>query len=171
MKKLLEYGRNILINSREAMRTEANKHRKDVTYNVGDRVWLSSENIQTIRPCKTLKDKQLGPYRIIERVGVSYRLKLLKSIKQHNVFSPQVLRPYASDPLPGQHQESSRPITDKKDQIWKIDDILESRRHYGRQQYKVKWHNEDRDDEWYYADGGEFDGAQDVVNEFHRRSP
>ena len=35
MKKLLEYGRNILINSREAMRTQANKHRKDVTYNVG----------------------------------------------------------------------------------------------------------------------------------------
>ena len=101
MKELLEYGRNILIKSREAMRAQVNKHRKDVTYNVGDRVWLSSENIQTIRPCKTLEDKQLSPYRIIERVGASYRLKLPKSIKQHNVFSPQVLRSYASDPLPG----------------------------------------------------------------------
>lgn len=35
MKELLEYDRNILIKSREAMRTQVNKHRKDVTYNVG----------------------------------------------------------------------------------------------------------------------------------------
>ena len=36
-------------------------------YNVGDKVWLSSENIRTTRPTKKLDYKWLGPY-VIERV-------------------------------------------------------------------------------------------------------
>ena len=45
---------------------------------------------------------------------------------------------------------------------YKVDDILDSRRRYGRLQYKVKWHGLNRDDKWYFANQGEFKSSQDV---------
>lgn len=153
------------------MRTQVNKHRKEVDYQVGNQVWLSSRNIKSTRPCKDLEDKQLGPYRVVQKVEASYRLQLPKSMKIHDVFSPKLLRPYARDPLPGQEQVPPRSITTEEGDEYEVDDIVDSRRYYGRLQYKVKWHNVDRDDEWYYADQDEFKGFQEVVEEYHKRYP
>ncbi len=35
-------------------------------------------------------------------------------------------------------------------------------------QYKVKWKDLDRDDEWYYVDKEKFDDSENVLNEFHK---
>jgi hypothetical protein len=51
-----------------------NKKRKEVVYNPGDLVFLSSRNIKTVRPLKKLDDKMLGPFKILEAVRTSYRL-------------------------------------------------------------------------------------------------
>jgi len=88
-----------------------------------------------------LKDKQLGPYQIIAKAGISYHLRLSVSMKHlHPVFSTKLLRPYPNDPLPEQHAESLRPIiiNDDDDEHWEVDDILDFRRYRGRMQYKVK---------------------------------
>lgn len=172
MEQLLEYGTTRMKKAQEAMRVQANKHRKDVTYDEGDWVWLSSKNIRTERPVKDLEDKMLGPYRVIGKAGESYKLELPRSMRNNPTFSPDRLRPAADDPLPGQELEPPRPnVTSDGQKLWDVDDILKSRRYYGRLQYKVKWHNVERDDEWYYADAGEFDGAQEVVDEFYRKHP
>ncbi len=75
------------------------------------------------------------------------------------------------DPLPGQQQDPPRPIVVDNDDQWEVDDILDSRRYYGRLQYKVKWHGIDRDNEWYYADKNEFGSSREVLDEFHRLYP
>ena len=59
-------------------------------------------------------------------------------MKIHPVFSPKYLRPYTTDPLPGQRQEPLRPITVNDEEEYTVDNILESRRYRGRLQYKVK---------------------------------
>ena len=171
MQELLKYGHQRLKKSREAMSTQANKHRKEVAYDVGDYVWLSSKNIQTDRPCKDLEDKQLGPYEIIEKMGASYRLKLPKSFRSHNVFGPNSLRPVANDPLPDQRQEPPKPVVTPEGEEWELDDILKSRYYYGRLQYQVKWDGEGKDRDWYYADASEFKNAQEVVQDYHKRYP
>ena len=67
----------------DAHRCEAPK------YNVGDKVWLSSENIRTVCLMKKLNYKWLGPYVIEQVISCSaYRLKLPMSFsKIHPVFS------------------------------------------------------------------------------------
>jgi len=42
-----------------------------------------------------------GPYEILERVGNTYKVKLLESIRVHPVFSPDKLYKALDDLLPG----------------------------------------------------------------------
>ena len=171
MKEILEYGLKRLSKSQSAMEAQANKHRKDVAYELGDLVWRSSRNIKTTRPSRSLEDRQLGPYEVIQKVGSSYRLRMPEGWRKDDVFHPKLLRPYANDPLPGQARGPPKPIELDGGDEYAVDDILESRRYRGRLQYKVKWEDVDRDDTWYYADAGQFANAKDVLEEFHRRHP
>lgn len=171
MAELLEYGQASLAKSQLAMEAQANMHRKQVEYDKGDKVWLSSQNIRTTRPSKSLEDRQLGPYEVIEKVGTSYRLRMPPHWKKETVFHSNLLRPFANNPLPGQAQPPPRAVSFRRGDEWDVDDIIASRRYKGRLQYQVKWTDEEDDDAWYYADQGEFDSAKDVVEEFHRRNP
>ena len=85
------------------------------------------------------------------------------------MFNLKLLQLYSEDSLSEQHAELLRLIIidDNNDEHWKIDDILNFRRYQGRIQYKVKWKDLDRDDEWYYVDKDEFNDFKKVLNEFH----
>ncbi len=84
------------------------------------------------------------------------------------MFSSKLLQSYSEDLLSEQHSESLRLITIKDDEHWEINDILNFRRYRGQIQYKVKWTDLDRDDEWYYVDKEKFDDSVKVLNEFHK---
>ena len=111
----------------------------------------------------------LDSFKIIEKMSVFYCLKLFSSMHQHDVFSFNYLRSAVNDSLLNQKQKSSRSIVVDDKKVWNVDDILNSRHHYGRLQYKVKWHGLNRDNEWYYVDKNEFKHSQEVVDEFHKR--
>ncbi len=169
MKELLSFDCQQLKKTKLIIEVQINKHRRNVTYEVNDWVWLSFRNVKTTRLCKDLKDKQLDLYQIIAKVSTSYHLHLSVSMKHlHSIFSSKLLRSCSEDSLSEQHSESLRSITIKDDEHWEIDDILNFRRYRGRIQYKVKWKNLDRNDEWYYVDKGKFDDSEKVLNEFHK---
>ncbi len=169
MKELLNFGRQQLKKTKLIIEVQINKHRRNVIYEVDDWVWLFSRNVKTTRLCKDLKDKQLDLYQITVKVSIFYHLRLSVSMKHlHSMFSSKLLRSYSEDSLSEQHSESLRSITIEDDEHWKIDDILNFRRYRGRIQYKVKWTDLDRNDEWYYVDKGEFDGSEKVLDEFHK---
>ncbi len=169
MKELLIFNHQQLKKTKQIIKAQINKHRRDVIYEVDDWVWLFSRNIKTIRLCKDLKDKQLELYQITVKVEIFYHLRLLISMKQlHSMFSSKLLRSYLDDFLSEQHSESLRSLTIKDDEHWKIDDILNSRCYRDRIQYKVKWTRLDRNDEWYYVDKEEFESSKKVLVEFHK---
>ena len=91
-----------------------NKNRQDVTYKPGDMVFLSTKYLSTERPSKKLDHKQVGPfeviehpelfdrpYKVLEKVGSSYKLRLPESMKIFDVFHPSLLSLAHTDPLPG----------------------------------------------------------------------
>jgi hypothetical protein len=145
MNKTLKFARESLVKTREQMMEQANKHRKEVDYEAGSKVFLNERNIVTARPFKKLDDKMLGPFTNLGPVGSSYKLKLSESMRVHDVFHPDLLRPAVDDPLPGQKNESSGPIVINDEDEWEIDDILNSRRYRRRLQYRVKWNGYDND--------------------------
>ena len=174
MEKVLGFihGRSRI--TREQMTTQANKSRSDVSYRKGDMVFLSSKNIVTTRPSAKLDDKMLGPFPVEEQVGTSYRLRLPDNMNIHNVFHPSLLRHAATDPLPGQQTAPPQPVIIKDQEEWEIDDILDARLtgRNRRLQFRVRWRNEAYPDrQWYNADGGEFENAKDIVDDFYQRHP
>ena len=169
MQKLLKFDQKHIKKIRSTMRKQINKHRKEMKYQVDDSVKFSSKNIKTIRFSKKLNDRMLNSFKIIEKMNVLYRLKLLSSIHQHDVFSFNYLKSVVNDSLSNQKQKSLKSIMIDDEKAWNVDDILNNRHHYDRLQYKIKWHELNRDNEWYYVDKNEFKHLQEIVDEFHKR--
>jgi len=169
MKELLNFDHQQLKKTKLIIKVQINKHRRDIIYEVDDWVWLSFRNVKTTRLCKDLKNKQLDLYQITVKVSIFYHLHLSISMKHlHSMFSSKLLRSYSEDLLSEQHSESLRSITIKDDEHWKIDDILNFRCYQDRIQYKVKWTDLDRNNEWYYVNKEEFNDSEKVLNEFHK---
>ncbi|KAK5839973.1 hypothetical protein PVK06_008833 [Gossypium arboreum] len=87
----------------DRQKSYADLKRKDIEYQVGDKVFLK------VSPCKKilrfgrkgkLSPRFIGPYEISERVGpVAYRLILPPELEKiHDVFHVSMLRRYRSDP-------------------------------------------------------------------------
>ena len=71
---------------------------------VGDRVWLDTQDLQTDRPSKKFDYKKIGPFEIISKHGpMVYKLRLPKLYKVHLIF-PAVKLTKAKD------DEWERPI-------------------------------------------------------------
>ncbi len=170
MKELLSFDHQQLKKTKLIIKAQINKHKRDVIYEIDDWVWLFFRNVKITRSCKDLKDKQLELYQITVKAKIFFHLRLSISMKHlHLMFSSKLLRLYSEDSLSEQHVELLRLIIidDDDNEHWKIDDILNFRRYRDRIQYKIKWKDLDRDDEWYYIDKDEFDDFEKVLNEFH----
>ncbi len=84
------------------------------------------------------------------------------------MFSSKLLQSYSEDSLSEQHSESLRSITIEDDEHWKMNNILNFRCYQDWIQYKVKWKDLDRNNEWYYVDKEKFNDSEKVLNEFHK---
>ncbi len=84
------------------------------------------------------------------------------------MFSLKLLRLYSNDLLSEQHSESSKFLTIKDDEHWKINDILNFKCYQDWIQYKIKWTRLDQNNEWYYVNKEEFESLKKVLVEFHK---
>ncbi|KAH7483616.1 hypothetical protein FOMA001_g6895 [Fusarium oxysporum f. sp. matthiolae] len=176
MNEILEYLRSESIAAQARYEDQANRHRRPARrYQEGDHVWLDARNIKTLRPQKKLDWKNIGPLKITKVISpYAYRLDLPASMKIHPVFHTNLLRPAATDPLPGQNPDPPPPVEVEGVEEWEVEDVIDSRwdrRGRGgrpRLKYTVKWAG--------YADPTEvpaayLENAAEVVANFHRRYP
>ena len=171
MQNILNYVRDNVEVAQKRMIAQANKHRKAVEYAEGDFVFLDRRNIKIARPFDKLDDKKLGSFKVLQRMSNAYRLELSETMRIHDVFHCWLLRKDPRDSLEGQTNEPPGSVIVNENLEWEVDDILESRYHYNRLQYRANWSGWPHDRTWYYADNGEFDNARDVVDDYHRAHP
>ena len=88
--------------AQETYKRYADRHRQDLDFAVGDRVWLESYNLSTDAPSKKLAAKRLSPYEILECIGpASYRLNIPRTWRTHDVFHAGLLSRTRDDTIPG----------------------------------------------------------------------
>ncbi len=137
MEEILQFIRQNMEDTREVMAKTANRHRTDTAFQEGDQVFLSTKDVATSRPCDKLSEKRIGPFKVLEQVGTSYRLDLPSTMRQHNVFHPDRLTKAGGDPLPGQRNSEPNPVVTPDGDEWVVSDILDSKRVRGRLKYRV----------------------------------
>jgi hypothetical protein len=110
-----------------------------------------------------------GKYKVLEKIGNSYRIDLPDSIKIYPVFASDRLRKAATEPLPGQEPDPGPMIEVNGEQEWEVEKILAVRMHHRKLQYKVKWIGYDDNPEWYDARNMKF--SPHLLRDFHKEYP
>jgi len=106
--------RKQLARSIERQEKYANKHRRALEFEVGDLVFLKvspSPGVKRFGHNPKLSPRFVGPYRILERIGIAaYRLELPAMLGDvHDVFHVSQLRKYVWDPSHIQEDSSVVP--------------------------------------------------------------
>jgi len=171
----IEQAKKCIERAQQRQVREANKHRRDIKYNVGDLVFISTEHLnQKGASSNKLMYKYIGPYRIVRRISdVTYEIQLPSSSKLHPVFYVNRLRKFyprltqfADD---DGHDIEPPPTIIDNDYEWEVDDIISHRTtQSGKREYLVKWsgytsiHNS-----WEPVDN--LVNAKDIINEYHKK--
>ena len=170
MAQVYDFLRDEMSRAQRIHEDAANKNRTPAPrYAVGDEVFLSTKNIETKRPSKKLDWKRIGPFVVKRMVSpYAYELDLPVSMKIHPVFHVSLLSLAPSNPVPGQQQAPPPPIEIEGEQEWEVDQVMDSRRRYGRLEYLVKYVGYS-EPSWQPA--SDLDHAPDLVSNFHTRYP
>jgi len=173
MTQLHESLRNEMVAAQLRQKENYDLHRKpDPNLESGDMVWLLPRNIKTTRPSKKLDYKEIGPFKILAKIGTSaYKLALPPSMAVHNTFHISLLEPYQDNRFPLQIKEPPSSIQIEGEDEYELDEIIDSRLHYNKLQYRAKWkgYSPEHDKVWYPAEN--FNNAEHTVQRFHRRYP
>jgi len=78
---------------------QVNKHKKEVNYELELKIFLNEKNIVTTKSFKKLNDKMLESFINLGPVDSLYKLKLLNSMRVHDVFHSDLLRSAVNDSL------------------------------------------------------------------------
>jgi Chromo (CHRromatin Organisation MOdifier) domain len=110
-------------------------------YSIGDKVWLEATNLKTKRPTKKMDDKQVGPFKILKKVGaVAYKLKLPSTWHHHPIFNKLLLMPYTAPTFPSQTIPRPPPeLNEEGVPLYEVEKILSSRKVGRGTQYLIKW--------------------------------
>ncbi|KAI0528973.1 hypothetical protein KFK09_001518 [Dendrobium nobile] len=127
--RVLEELREHLLRAQQIMKTRADSHRKEMTFEVGERVYLKlrpyRQKTVANRRSEKLSPRYYGPFEIERKVGmVAYRLKLPPQSSIHPVFHVSLLKrsigenimatPTIPRGLTGDMQFSLKPLQVKK---------------------------------------------------------
>jgi deoxyuridine 5'-triphosphate nucleotidohydrolase len=156
----------------------ANQRRRAEIFEVGDRVWVSTEYTRTeadrTRPSRKLAAKYSGPYTIKEKLSdVVYVLDLPESMKVHPVFHISRLKRHHERPaeMRGEEDEQTPPppiIIDGQEE-YEVERIMAKRKFQDQVQYLVKWAGYPIEEAMWLTKE-EMRNASEVVKEFEERT-
>ena len=109
-------------------------------FQVGDKVWLNWQHIQTTWPSEKLDHIKLGPFLIWTKVGNrAFKLQLPSHYKIHPVFHVSLLEHYVNNQIPNRIQPPPLPVTIMDQEEFQVSEILDSKWVGKTIHYLVDW--------------------------------
>jgi len=173
MESTTEEAKSAICKAQEDMMRYYNRRRSPApVFKPGDQVYLDASDIRTTRPSPKLSHCRLGPFEIERQVGpLAYRLKLPHGLRQlHPVFNMVKLSTAPDDLIPGREPQAPLPpIVVNGEPEWEVEEVLDSRWHWRRFQFLIKWKGFSREhNSWEVASDVK---APDLVAEYYQRHP
>ncbi len=106
----------------------------------GDHVWLSTRDLRLCLPRK-LSPRYIGPFTIERQINeVTFLLQLPARYRIHPAFHISLLKPF-SPSVPGTEELAAPPPPEVQAEpsIYRVRDILDSRRQAGHLEYLIDW--------------------------------
>jgi RNase H-like domain found in reverse transcriptase/Reverse transcriptase (RNA-dependent DNA polymerase)/Integrase zinc binding domain/Retroviral aspartyl protease len=147
-----------------------NKTKEQPKFAPGDLVMLKRTNIRTKRPSDKLDVKNLGPFKILEKINSrSFHLELPQSLSQlHPVFHVSLLEPYKANTIPGRKKPPPPPVEIEGQEEFEVEGIEYSRFKNNKLQYLVKFAGYE-EPEWQSAKN--LENAPEMVATYHAKYP
>jgi hypothetical protein len=166
MKNIWEFIKKKLINAQKNQKRHAD-HKTDISFEYKEEhmIWLSIKNIKTERSFRKLNHKWIESYKVKKALKDVCQLNLSSSMKIHDTFHISLLRSASSDSLIEQIQSSSSSIVMNDEEEYEMNDILNSRYHYDKLQYKVVWIDHFSDRAWYSTEN--FEHFKNILKNYH----
>jgi hypothetical protein len=130
-------------------------------------IWLFIKNIKIERSFKKLDHKWIKSYKIKKILKNVCQLELSSSMKIHDTFHISLLRLAATNLLTEQIQSSSFSIIVNDEEEYEMNDILNSRYHYDKLQYKISWIDHLSNKAWYSTEN--FEHSKNILKNYHQR--
>jgi RNase H-like domain found in reverse transcriptase/Integrase zinc binding domain/Chromo (CHRromatin Organisation MOdifier) domain/Integrase core domain len=145
-----------------------------LSFEKGEKVYLSTKNLKTKRKSKKLDYKRIGPFEILEKIGSSaYKLSLPSSYHIHPVFHVGLLEPYVENTFRNRYVDPPHPTLIDGEWEYETEEILDSRYNKRKRefQYLVKWKDYDnpKDNTWETID--DVSHSADLIETFHAKYP
>jgi hypothetical protein len=141
MKMALEEAQANLAHAQSRARFQANKSRRDVSFEVGDEVLLATRNLRIDQhlPAK-LRRRWVGPFRVTRVISsVAVELDLPPDWKIHSVFHVSNLRKYTRSEEFDRVEQPPPPIVVDDDEEYEVEAILRHKGKGARRLYQVLW--------------------------------
>lgn len=178
MAELNEFLRQSLEIAAENMKRHEDVNRRpSPKYKEGDKVLLSTLNIETQRPKAKWAHKRLGPFTVIKEVypeSDAYAIELPQDYGIHNVFHVSLLSPYHenNDTLfPDREQVPPPPVVVRGKQQYHVEKIIAWRPYFSKRQFLVKYtgYENPTDQRWLHE--GNLTSCKKLIRDYLATNP
>ena len=175
LQQRLDAARQAIHKAQQHQKQQADKKRRDVSYNVGDVVLLNTINLPITSGVRKFQPRWIGPFPITQKIShTAYRLQLPPSLRVHNVFHVNLLKPFHGGPAwcatpPTADAEPRASYANFSEEVSRILETRRLQRHNQRvRQYLVQWTGrEEHDATW--VDEQQIREARSALETFWRQ--
>ncbi len=140
-------------------------------YHHGDKVWLSTRGLRLCLPCRKLSPRYIGPFTIERQITeVTFHLQLPARYRIHPAFHVSLLKPVSPSVTdPDEPAVPPPPEIIEEPLVYRVQDILDSRRRGGRLEYLIDWEGYGPEERSWVARDDVLDPS--LLAEFHQNYP
>ncbi|KAF8675482.1 hypothetical protein RHS04_06701 [Rhizoctonia solani] len=120
-------------------RMTAGETGEPITFEIGEEAWLDAKNVKLKTLSPKLTEQRLGPFKVTKKISNhAYRLKLLPSMRIHNVFYVGLLSKVKRDNKQA-FKNQPPPVTVDGEEEYEVEGITDMEKRGKKWFFRVKW--------------------------------